>query len=207
MKEQWKLLWQIFWTFFKISPVTFGGGFAMIPSIEREIVEKREWLDSDDIADVFALSQSVPGAVAINSATFIGHRIAGIKGALAAMIGVSLPTFFIVLALGISYFFIHDNPKLEAAFVSIRVTIVAIIVYAAIRIAKTAIFDKTTFCIMLAGVPALFFIHPIVAILLGAAIGTTSIWVKRKLGYKVDLKQNKENDPTKNPDYFMGAGI
>lgn len=207
MKEQWKLLWQIFWTFFKISPVTFGGGFAMIPSIEREIVEKRKWLDSNDIADVFALSQSVPGAVAINSASFIGHRIAGIKGALAAMVGVSLPTFFIVLALGISYFFIHDNPKLEAAFVSIRVTIVAIIVYATFRIAKTAIFDKTTFCIMLAGVPALFFIHPIFAIMLGAVIGTISIWLKRKLGYKVDLKQNKENDPTKNPDYFMGAGI
>lgn len=207
MNEQWKMLWQIFWTFFKISPVTFGGGFAMIPSIEREIVEKRKWLDSDEVTDVFALSQSVPGAVAINSATFIGHRIGGIKGALAAMIGVSLPTFFIVLVLGISYFFIHDNPKLEAAFVSIRVTIVAIIVYAAIRIAKTAIVDKTTFCIMLAGVPALFFIHPVVAILLGAVIGTISIWMKRKLGYKIDLKQDKEKDPATNPDYFMGAGI
>jgi chromate transporter len=207
MKEQWKLLFQIFWTFFKISPITFGGGFAMIPSIEREVVDKRKWINDEDVTEVFALSQSVPGAVAINSATFIGHRIAGIKGALAAMLGVSLPTFIIVLALGISYFFIHDNPKLEAAFVSIRVTIVAIIVYAAIRIAKTAIVDKTTLCITLVGVPALFFIHPIIAILLGAAAGVLSIWIKRKLGHKVDLKQNKENDPTANPDYFMGAGI
>ena len=112
MTEQQKKLVQIFWTFFKISPVTFGGGFAMIPLIEEEIVEKRKWLTSDDITEVFALSQSIPGAVAINSATFIGNRIGGIKGALAAMIGVSLPTFFIVLALGISYFFIHDNPSL-----------------------------------------------------------------------------------------------
>lgn len=207
MKDQWTLLFQIFWTFFKISPVTFGGGFAMIPSIEKEIVEKRKWLTSDDIADVFALSQSVPGAVAINSATFIGHRIAGIKGALAAMAGVSLPTFLIVLALGISYFFIHDNPKLEAAFVSIRVTIVAIIVYAAIKIAKTAIVDKTTFCIMLLGVPALFFIHPILAIFLGAVVGVITIFIKKKLGYKTDAKQKKEHDPATNPDYYMGAGI
>lgn len=201
------MLFQIFWTFFKISPVTFGGGFAMIPSIEKEIVEKRKWLTSDDITDVFALSQSVPGAVAINSATFIGHRIAGIKGAFAAMIGVSLPTFLICLTLGISYFFIHDNPKLEAAFVSIRVTIVAIIVYAAIKIAKTAIVDKTTFCIMLFGIPALFFIHPIVAILLGAGTGVIAIFIKKKLGYKTAVKQKKEHDPTTNPDYYMGAGI
>ena len=78
--REWKVLFQLFWTFFKISPVTFGGGFAMMPLIEKEVVEKRKWLKSEDVTDVFALSQSVPGAVAINSATFIGHRIGGIKG-------------------------------------------------------------------------------------------------------------------------------
>lgn len=207
MKEQRKMLIQIFWTFFKIGPATFGGGFAMIPLIEKEIVEKRKWLNSEDVTDVIALSQTVPGGVAINSATFIGQRIGGIKGALAAMIGVSLPTFLIVLSLGISYFFIHDNTKLEAAFVSIRVTIVAIIVYAAIKTAKTAIVDKTTFCIMMAGVPALFFIHPVLAIFLGALTGMLSIFIKRKRGFEIILKNNKEQDPTTNPDYFMGAGI
>lgn len=203
MKERWKTLFEIFWTFFKISPVTFGGGFAMVPLIEREIVEKQKWLDSEEVADVFALSQSIPGSVAINSATFIGYRIGGVKGALAAMIGVSLPTFLIVLALGAFYLFIHDHPKLEAAFVSIRITIVAIIIYAAIKIAKTAIVDKTTFCIMLAGVPVLFFVHPIAAILLGALTGVVVVFLKKKMGYK----HTKKNDPATNPDYFMGAGI
>ncbi|WP_042462728.1 chromate transporter [Neobacillus dielmonensis] len=207
MNGEWTKLLQLFWTFFKISPVTFGGGFAMIPLIEREIVEKRKWLDSEDVTEVFALSQSVPGAVGINSASFIGHRVGGVKGALAAMLGVSLPTFFIVLALGISYFFIHGNPKLEAAFVSIRVTIIAIIVYAAIQTARTAIFDKTTFLIMLAGVVVLFFIHPLLAILLGAVTGMISVFLKRKLGYEVQLKHDKAKDPANNPDYFMGAGI
>ncbi|MEH7254619.1 chromate transporter [Neobacillus niacini] len=207
MKVQCKLLFQIFWTFFKISPVTFGGGFAMIPLMVKEIVEKRKWLTHEDITEVIALSQTVPGAVAVNSATFIGHRIRGIRGALAAMIGVSLPTFIIVLLLGVFYFFVHDNPKLEAAFVSIRVTIVAIIVYAAIKIGKTGIYDKTTFFIMVIGVPALFFIHPIVAIIFGAVAGLIAIPIKRKLGYTIKMKTNKAEDPTTNPDYYMGSGI
>ena len=207
MKVQWKLLFQIFWTFFKISPVTFGGGFAMIPLIVKEIVEKRKWLTNDDITELIALSQTVPGAVAVNSATFIGHRLGGIRGSIAAMIGVSLPTFFIVLFLGVSYFYVHDNPKLEAAFVSIRVTIVAIIVYAAIKIGKTAIYDKTTFFIMVVGVPALFFIHPIVAIIFGAIAGLIVIPIKRKLGYTDTMKKGKTEDPTTNPDYYMGSGI
>lgn len=204
---KWSLLFQIFWTFFKISPVTFGGGYAMIPLIIKEVVEKRKWLTNDDITDVIALSQTVPGAVAVNSATFIGHKIGGIRGALAALIGVSIPTYLIVLSLGVSYFFIQDNPKLEAAFISIRVTIVAIIVYAAIKIAKTAIIDKTTFFIMFVGVPILFFIHPIIAIFLGAITGLIAIKVKIKLGYEIELHKNKEVDPTTDPDYYMGAGI
>ena len=210
MKE-WKVLFQIFWTFFKISPVTFGGGFAMIPLIEKEVVEKRKWLKSEEVTDVFALSQSVPGAVAINSATFIGQRIGGVRGAIAAMIGVSLPTFFIVLLLGVLYFFIQDNPKVVAAFLSIRVSIVAIIVYAAIKIAKTAIVDKSTFGIMIIGIPALFFIHPIIAIVVGALTGIMTISIKMKLGYKIERERLARKDRIKNDknefEYYMGAGI
>ena len=202
---EWKILAQLFWTFFKIGPVTFGGGFSMITLIEKEVVEKRKLLKSEDITDVFALSQSVPGAVAINSATFIGHRIGGIKGAIAAMIGVSLPTFFIVLTLGILYFAIQDNAKIEAAFLSIRASIVAIIAYAAINIAKSAIFDKTTFGIMVVGIPALFFIHPIIAIVVGALTGIVAVAIKMKLGYTIDSKKTKDYE--NEFEYYMGAGI
>ncbi|MET3317636.1 UNVERIFIED_ORG: chromate transporter [Peribacillus simplex] len=204
---QWKTLFQLFWTFFKIAPVTFGGGFAMIPLIEKEVVEKRKWLKSEEITDVFALSQSVPGAVAINSATFIGHRIAGMKGAMAAMIGVSFPTFIIVLLLGILYFFIQDNPKIESAFISIRASIVAIIAYAAIKIGKTAIVDKSTFGIFIVGIPVLFFIHPVLAILSGAIAGIVTISVKRKLGYKINMDRKGKKKEENDFEYFMGAGI
>lgn len=199
-------LFQIFWTFFKISPVTFGGGYAMIPLIEKEVVEKRKWLKHEDIIDVFALSQSVPGAVAINSATFIGQRIGGIRGSIAAMIGVSLPTFLIVLALGILYLFIQNHPKVEAAFVSIRVSIVALIVYAAIKTAKTAVIDKSTWGMFVIGVPALFIIHPILAILIGGLGGIIITFMKAKLGYNAHNDNQEETDAYE-IDYFMGAGI
>ncbi|MFB6802937.1 chromate transporter [Peribacillus butanolivorans] len=207
MTGQWKTLFQLFWTFFKIAPVTFGGGFAMIPLIEKEVVEKRKWLKSEEVTDVFALSQSVPGAVAINSATFIGHRIAGMKGAMAAMIGVSFPTFIIVLLLGILYFFIQDNPKIESAFKSIRASIVAIIVYAAIKIGKTAIVDKSTFGIFIVGIPVLFFIHPVLAILSGAIAGIVTISVKRKLGHKINMDRKEKKEEENDFEYFMGSGI
>lgn len=208
MKEQWRILFQLFWTFFKIAPSTFGGGFAMIPLIETEVVEKKKWLKSEDVADVFALSQSVPGAVAINSASFIGHRISGVKGAIAALIGVSLPTFLIVLSLGLSYFLIAGNAKLEAAFMAIRPAIVAIIVYAAIKVAKTAIVDKFTFFISVIGVPLLFFLHPILAIVTGAALGVVSLFVKRKWGHEKPANDSKDQDkPENKPEYYMGAGI
>ena len=165
--SEWKLLLQIFWTFFKISPVTFGGGFAMMPLIEKEVVEKKKWLKNEDVTDVFALSQSVPGAVAVNSATFIGHRIGGVKGAMAAMIGVSLPTFLIVLALGISYFFIQGHPKNRSGFPIDSGYHSRDYRLCRHQNTKTAIIDKTTFCIMLVGLPALFFIHPVIAIVTG----------------------------------------
>ncbi|PGY13029.1 chromate transporter [Bacillus sp. AFS031507] len=206
MEKEWKKLLQIFWTFFKIGPVTFGGGFAMIPLIEKEVVDKKKWLKSEDVTDIFALAQSVPGAVAINSATFIGKRIGGIRGAIAALLGVSLPTFLIVLTLGILYSLFQSNPKVAAAFLSIRASIVALIVYAAIKTGKTAIVDKSTFGLFAVGIPILFFIHPIFAILAGALAGIILINLKEKLGYKVQFDKQKETD-VYDIDYFMGSGI
>jgi len=206
MGKEWKKLLQIFWTFFKIGPVTFGGGFAMIPLIEKEVVDKKNWLKSEDVTDIFALAQSVPGAVAINSATFIGKRIGGIRGAIAALLGVSLPTFLIVLTLGILYSLFQSNPKVAAAFLSIRASIVALIVYAAIKTGKTAIVDKSTFWLFVVGIPILFFIHPIFAILAGAFAGIILTKFKEKLGYKVKFDKQKETD-VYDIDYFMGSGI
>lgn len=209
-KGKLKLLWQIFISFLKIGPVTFGGGYAMIPLIESEVVERRKWMKTSAIADVFAIAESIPGAIAINSATFIGYRVAGVAGAIAAMIGILLPTFFIVIVLSIFFLKVQHHPKIESAFVAIRATIVALIAYAAIKIGKTAVVDKTTVGFIILTVSVLFFthLHPIILIVIGGTMGVATIFVKKKLGLKIRLENsNQIRKRYKYKDYFVGDGI
>jgi chromate transporter len=204
----WRLIWQLFWTFFKIGPVTFGGGYAMIPLIEREIVERNRWLTSKDIADVFAVSESIPGAIAINSATFVGYRVAGIRGAMAAMLGVLLPTFLIVTGLCIVFLQVRDNPKIEAAFKGIRPVIVALIVFAGIKIGHTAVIDKTSLVLVVATVSVLLVVHfnPVLVIGAGAVIGVLLVRLKARLGMPVALTES-EHPKYSEPDWFIAYGI
>ena len=205
--KSWKLLLDIFLSFLKIGPVTFGGGYAMIPLIEREVVERRKWVKTEDVTDVFAVAESVPGAIAINSATFIGYRLAGVKGAIAAMIGVLLPTFLIIVGLCIFFLQVRDNPKVEAAFVAIRASIVALIVYAGYKIGKTAVLDKTTLVTVGATVAVLylFHFHPVLIILSGAMLGIILVKVRDALGIRTQL--DSEQQVYKYKDYYIGDGI
>ena len=140
----YKLLFEIFITFFKISPFTFGGGFSMIPILEVEMVDKKKWIKRDEIVDIFAVSQSVPGAIAVNSATFIGYRIAGIPGAMTAAIGIVVPTFAIIIALSVLLVSFQSNIHVQAAFKGIRPVVVALIALASYKMGKTSIEDKTS---------------------------------------------------------------
>ncbi|WP_078434859.1 chromate transporter [Metabacillus halosaccharovorans] len=209
MKDETKKLFQLFWTFLKIGPVTFGGGYAMIPLIEREVVDKKKWVSHEDVADVFAIAESIPGAIAINSSTFIGYRIGGIKGAIAALLGVFLPTFLIVVMLSIVFLQVQNNPKIEAAFQAIRASIVALIVYAGYMIGKTAIIDKTTFVLSFGSMAVLFFfhLHPVLIIFSGIILGIVLVNIKRKLGYSLDGKKEKSSPKTQQLEWFMGDGI
>lgn len=187
MKTDPKLLWEIFVTFLKIGPVTFGGGYAMIPLIEREVVTNKNWVKESDVADVFAIAESVPGAIAINSATFIGYRIARTPGAIVAMAGILIPTFTIIILLSIFYLSFKGNPMMESAFEAIRPAIVALITFAAYKIGKIAIIDKTTMATTLTTVIILllFNIHPAFIIISGAIVGIFLIKIKKKLGHNI----------------------
>lgn len=186
----------------------------MIPLIKREIVDRRHWLRNEEMLDIFAVSESVPGAIAINSATFTGFRLAGIRGAIAAMIGVLLPTFCIVIALSIVFYKFQHHPKIEAAFMAIRATIVALIAYAAIVIGRTAIVDKVS--VVIVGVAVIFMfafnVHPIILLICGGIVGIIVIHLKRKLGMEVVYnRKQKKKDTTateyESDDYFIGHGI
>lgn len=193
-----KMIWRIFYTFFFISPATFGGGYAMIPLLEKAIIERNQWMNREDITDVLAVAQTVPGSIAVNAATFIGYRLAGVIGSVAATVGMITPTFIIILVLASLFLEFQHYPIVQAAFLGIRLAIVALIFFAAVKTGKTAIADKTTAAAALATIVILLFtpVHPMFVIVIGAFLGI--VLTKKKAPAKY-----KETDL----DYFMGAGI
>ncbi len=130
MKTKFEKLFRVFWSFFKIGAFTFGGGYAMIPIIQNEAVEKHHWITDDDILEIVAIAESTPGPIAINSATFVGYRAAGVLGAMCATLGVVLPSFVIILLLS---FVLRQFQQLQAvqyAFYGIRAGVLALLVKA-----------------------------------------------------------------------------
>ncbi len=186
-----KILSDLFFTFFKLSPISFGGGFAMMPVLEAEIVEKKKWIDDKQIVDTFVLAQSAPGAIATNSAIFVGYQIAGVPGAIAAMMGMIIPTFVIVIVLALLFVFFQTNHYVLAALNGIRPVIVALIASAAYKMSKTSLIDKTCWIICLLCVAVLLFcpdINIIVVILSGAFIGIAIVKIKKMFSTSVKTK-------------------
>lgn len=123
-------VFSLFAIFLKIGAFTFGGGYAMIPLIQREVVEKKEWISNEDILDVVAIAESTPGPIAINAATFVGYKVGGAKGALAATFGVVLPSFVIISVLAAVLQQFQDNYVIQWSFFGIRAGVLALIVKA-----------------------------------------------------------------------------
>lgn len=121
---------ELFRTFFKIGAFTFGGGYAMIELIKQETVAKHHWITEEDILDVVAIAESTPGPIAINAATFIGYKIDGIKGSLAATAGVVLPSFLIIYAISFILRQFENFAGMRYAFFGIRAAVLALIVQA-----------------------------------------------------------------------------
>lgn len=133
MGESFKL----FWSFLKIGLFTFGGGFAMIPLIERAIVTNSHWgIRKSDFLDLLTLAQTVPGPVALNTAVFIGYRARGYRGAIAATLGIVIPSFVIILAIAILFADVRHNPVVDAAFKGMRPAVVALIIVPVLTLSK-----------------------------------------------------------------------
>jgi len=131
-----KKIWQLFLTFFKIGAFTFGGGYAMIPLIQREAVEKNGWVTDEDILEIIAIAESTPGPIAINSATFVGYRTAGVLGSAAATFGVVLPSFVIILAISAVLREFQSIAAVQYAFNGIRAGVLALLIKALINMYK-----------------------------------------------------------------------
>ena len=164
---------ELFLSFLKIGAITFGGGFAMIPFIQREAVFKRKWVSDREILDIIAVAESTPGPIAVNSATYVGYKKAGVAGAFCATLGVVLPAFIIVLIISFFLRQFYEYKPVKYAFFGIRAGVLALIVKALISMAKQC--DKTVFSFIVAAAAfllvALFDVAVPIVIICCAAAG------------------------------------
>ena len=171
----------IFTCFAKIGAFTIGGGYAMIPIIQKEVVDKRGWISEEDFMDVLAISQSAPGILAVNISIFLGHKLKGTKGSIVATLGSTLPSFTIILLIAMFFAGYQDNPTVMAIFKGIRPVVVSLIAVPMINMAKKAKLNFYTGS--LAVITALLIIFLKVSplyILLVVAIVFTSLTVWRR---------------------------
>lgn len=129
---------RLFATFFRIGAFTIGGGYAMIPLIEADVVNKNKWISREEFLDLIAVAQSCPGVFAVNISTFIGYKLFGTPGALFAAFGTALPSFLIILAIAVFFHQFQDVPWVAACFNGIRPAVVALIAAPAFSLAKSA---------------------------------------------------------------------
>ena len=170
-----KLLWNLFWTFAKVGVMTFGGGYAMLPILQREIVDNKGWATEEELMDYFAIGQCTPGVIAVNTATFIGQKLTGLAGGIVATLGVVFPSLVIISALaGVIEAFSHIQ-WVQNAFGGIRVCVCVLILNAVVKLYKKAVVDLPTFAIFLLVVLGSTFtsLSPVVFVVIAAAAGIT----------------------------------
>ncbi len=159
------IYWESFKTFFHIGIFTLGGGYAMIPLIEEEVVNKKKWVTKEEMLDLIAIAQSCPGVFAINIATFIGYKLKKTKGAISTAIGTALPSFLIILAIAIFFKQFEDNHVVAAIFRGIRPAVVALIAVPTFRLGQRANLNRYTIWI------------PVVCALAIWALGVSPIYI------------------------------
>ena len=196
----------LFTVFFKIGLFTFGGGYAMIPLIHREMVERRGWIGDQEIVDVLALAQSVPGAVAINAATLMGRRLRGTLGALAATAGVILPSFTIITLIAAFFARFQDEPIAQAAFGGLRPAVAALLVLAVWKVGKSSVRDGVGWLLAISAVflVVVLRIHALYAIVGAAVLGivfhvVAPAWMGRLMAKDRKLQPDEDRDPDEMP--------
>lgn len=167
------LYWESFTTFFRIGIFTLGGGYAMIPLIEEEVVNRKQWVSKDEMLDLIAIAQSCPGVFAINIAIFIGYKLRKTRGAIATALGTALPSFLIILAIAIFFKQFEDNKIVAAIFKGIRPAVVALIAVPTFRLGQRAKLNRYTIWIPVACALAIWAlgISPIYIIIIAGLAG------------------------------------
>ena len=174
----------LFLTFMKIGAFTFGGGYAMIPLIQREICQNKKWLTDSELLDVIAISESTPGPISVNAATFIGYKVAGMAGAFSATLGVILPSFLIIYAISFVLRQFEELTAVKYAFFGVRAGVLALVVRALVTLYKQC--EKGLFAYILMGLAfaAVVFlnVNAVWIILACGVVGFVSVFVAKRKG-------------------------
>ena len=168
-----KTLIDLFFTFCRIGGLTFGGGYAMLPIIQKEIVEEKKWATEEEVLDYYAVGQCTPGIIAVNTATFIGYKVHGIIGAIVATLGVVFPSLIIITIIAALLKNFANYSIVQHAFSGIRVVVIALIVSAILKLGKTSIKNSGTLIIAIIAFILVAFVNlsPIYIVVAAACIG------------------------------------
>ena len=166
-------LWSIFISFFEIGAFTFGGGWAMVPLIQKELVDRRGWLDDSEFVDILAIAQSGPGPIAINTSVLCGNKMRGVLGAVVAALGSSLPSFLIILVIANFFLKVKESTAVQAIFKGMRPAIFGLLISAVYQVGKKSIGNARDIVFAAIGSGLLIFldINPIFVVLLAAISG------------------------------------
>lgn len=173
------MLLELFWSFFKVGLFTFGGGYAMIPLLQAELIERKKWLTEDEIMDYYSIGQCTPGIIAVNVSTFTGYKLKGIAGALVATAGIIAPSLIIIMTLANILNIFFDNPYVVHAFTGIRVVVIALMLDVVLGMWKKNIKDKYQWLIFVLAVALMIFLSlsPVWVVAGAAAFG---LFMQRK---------------------------
>ena len=189
-----KRLFEIFLVFFKIGLFTIGGGYAMLPILQREVVETKHWMTDEEFLDAISLTNSLPGPLATNSATFVGYRVARAPGSVAAVLGAATPSVIIILLIAMVFHNIMDYPVTQYIFNGVRPAVAALILYAVVKLAKSAkVGAYFNWIVALFGfvAVAVFGLHPIVVVVCSAAYG---LLLRGQVVKAVDAHREKKEE-------------
>ncbi len=166
-------LWDLFRAFFVIGATTFGGGYAMLPMLTREIVNKRNWATEEELLDYFAIGQCIPGIIAINTATFIGHKKRGAVGAIVATLGIIAPSIIIIVLIAMLLANFMEIQIIQHAFAGIRVTVGALIVSTVIKLIKSNVKNvlQISLCVLVFLAVAILRVSPMWVVIVVVAVG------------------------------------
>ena len=164
---------ELFVSFAKVGGMTFGGGYAMLPILQREIVEKRGWATEEELTDYFAIGQCTPGIIAVTTATFVGQKRCGAAGGIAATLGVVFPSLVIITVIAALLRNFADIPAVQHAFAGVRVCVCVLIANAVVKLLKKTVIDTPTLLIYLAVLALAVFtkLSPVIYVVAAAAAG------------------------------------